>query len=163
MSVKKCSLFSKSFLVLALLAGGIGAAQAASAGAEPAVVSPPPVAPPTVPAVKPTVPTVPAMKSAVPATPAAPAVPAMKPAVPATPATPAVPAMKPAPVTSSAPVAAGVAGNPDGSCPASAPVKVSRSKIYHVPEGRSYAKTKAKSCFVSAQAAEQAGYRAPKK
>ena len=158
MSVKKCSLFSKSFLVLALLAGGIGAAQAASAGAEPAVVSPPPVAPPTVPAMKPTVPTVPAMKPAVPATPT---VPAMKPAVPAT---PAAPAMKPAPVTSSAPVvAAGVAGNPDGSCPASAPVKVSRSKIYHVPEGRSYAKTKAKSCFVSAQAAEQAGYRAPKK
>jgi methylphosphotriester-DNA--protein-cysteine methyltransferase len=71
--------------------------------------------------------------------------------------------MKPAASTTTTPVTAGIAGNPDGSCPASAPVKVSRSKIYHVPDGRSYAKTKAKSCFVSAQAAEQAGYRAPKK
>ena len=76
-------------------------------------------------------------------------------------AAPTVP--KPAPAaTPSAPMA-DIPGNPDGSCPASAPVKVSRSKIYHVPEERDYGKTKAKHCFASAQAAEQAGYRAPKK
>ena len=65
-------------------------------------------------------------------------------------------------VPPSAPMA-DIPGNPDGSCPASAPVKISRSKIYHVPEERDYGKTKAKHCFASAQAAEQAGYRAPKK
>lgn len=59
--------------------------------------------------------------------------------------------------------ATGVPGNPDGSCPASAPVKVSKSKIYHVPEELNYKNTKAKLCFEDAQAAQKAGYRAPKK
>ena len=53
--------------------------------------------------------------------------------------------------------------NPDGSCPPSAPVKVSKSGIYHIPGERDYAKTHAQSCFASAQDAEAAGYRAPKR
>lgn len=74
---------------------------------------------------------------------------------------PTVPKLTPT-TTTSAPVA-DIPGNPDGSCPATAPVKVSKSKIYHVPEETNYKNTKAKHCFASAQAAEQAGYRAPKK
>ncbi len=74
---------------------------------------------------------------------------------------PTVPKLAPT-TTTSAPVA-DIPGNPDGSCPAAAPVKVSKSKIYHVPEETNYKTTKAKHCFASAQAAEQAGYRAPKK
>jgi len=70
---------------------------------------------------------------------------------------------KPAPAPAPLAPAADIPGNPDGSCPTSAPVKVSKSKIYHVPEERNYKNTKAKHCFASAQAAEQAGYRAPKK
>lgn len=127
-------------LVMSL--GGVGAAQSAETG-----VSPPPLkAPPVLPGAKPAVP----MTS--------PALPGAKPAMPMT--APATSSAKPAPVTAGA---AGVSGNPDGSCPESAPIKGSRSKIYHAPEGRNYAKTKAKLCFASAEAAEQAGYRAPKK
>ncbi|MGB4876371.1 MAG: hypothetical protein WBQ93_13080 [Candidatus Competibacter sp.] len=127
-------------LVMSL--GGVGAAQSAETG-----VSPPPLkAPPVLPGAKPAVP----MTS--------PALPGTKPAMPMT--APATSSAKPAPVTAGA---AGVSGNPDGSCPESAPIKGSRSKIYHAPEGRNYAKTKAKLCFASAEAAEQAGYRAPKK
>ena len=82
--------------------------------------------------------------------------------------TPAPAAATPEPATTTAPAAtlkpaAGVPGNPDGSCPASAPVKLSKSRIYHVPEDPNYKNTKAKRCFENAQAAEQAGYRAPKK
>lgn len=59
--------------------------------------------------------------------------------------------------------ASGMPGNPDGSCPANAPIKVSRSGIYHLPNSDpNYANTKAKQCFATPQAAEQAGYRAPK-
>lgn len=127
-------------LVMSL--GGVGAAQSAETG-----VSPPPLkAPPVLPGAKPAVP----MTS--------PALPGTKPAMPMT--APATSSAKPAPVTAGA---AGVSGHPDGSCPESAPIKGSRSKIYHAPEGRNYAKTKAKLCFASAEAAEQAGYRAPKK
>ena len=72
------------------------------------------------------------------------------------------PAATPAPAVTPKP-AAGVPGNPDGSCPTSAPVKLSKSRIYHVPEDPNYKNTKAKLCFESAQAAEQAGYRAPRK
>jgi len=53
--------------------------------------------------------------------------------------------------------------NPDGSCPSAAPIKVSKSGIYHVPGERDYAKTHAQSCFASIQDAEAAGYRAPKR
>lgn len=51
---------------------------------------------------------------------------------------------------------------PNGSCPASAPVKVSRSGVYHLPTGDSnYGRTKAVNCFATAAAAQAAGYRAP--
>ena len=68
----------------------------------------------------------------------------------ATPATPAV-------------TAPGVTGNPEGSCPPEAPIKVSRSGIYHVPGSPQYGVTKARQCFSTTQAAEAAGYRAPKR
>ncbi|MFO1423649.1 MAG: hypothetical protein U1F70_08365 [Candidatus Competibacteraceae bacterium] len=71
------------------------------------------------------------------------------------------PAAVPVPAATSK-SAAGVPGNPDGSCPTSAPVKLSKSRIYHVPEDPNYKNTKAKRCFENAQAAQQAGYRAPK-
>lgn len=60
------------------------------------------------------------------------------------------------------PAQTGMPGNPDGSCPETAPFKVSKSGIYHTPEDTNYKNTKAKRCFASGQAAEQAGYRAPK-
>ncbi|WP_264776793.1 sunset domain-containing protein [Deinococcus aetherius] len=54
--------------------------------------------------------------------------------------------------------------NADGSCPATAPIKVSKSGIYHLPSGdSSYARTKAVNCFASAVAAQAAGYRAPRR
>jgi hypothetical protein len=53
-------------------------------------------------------------------------------------------------------------GKPAGSCPASAPVNVSRSGIYHLPGEAVYAKTRALHCFATREAAEDAGYRAPK-
>ncbi len=50
-------------------------------------------------------------------------------------------------------------------CPASHPVKGNHSSsgdfIYHEPDGRYYDVTKPEECFVSASAAETAGYRAP--
>ena len=50
--------------------------------------------------------------------------------------------------------------NADGSCPASAPIKVSKSGIYHLPTGDSnYNRTHAQQCFSSAAAAQAAGYR----
>jgi hypothetical protein len=64
---------------------------------------------------------------------------------------------------SASPPSAGMKRNPDGSCPPSAPVKVSRSGLYHVPGDPSYARTKAKVCFASVRRAKAAGYRAPKR
>lgn len=53
--------------------------------------------------------------------------------------------------------------NSDGSCPDIAPVKVSKSGIYHLPEGDpNYVQTHAVACFATAQDAQAAGYRAPK-
>ena len=50
--------------------------------------------------------------------------------------------------------------NADGSCPASAPIKVSKAGIYHLPSGDSnYNRTHAQQCFASAAAAQSAGYR----
>ena len=80
-------------------------------------------------------------------------------AQPSTPTSAATPV-----VVTPEPAAAGVPGNPDGSCPANTPIKVSRSGIYHQPTGDSnYGVTKARLCFATPQAAEQAGYRAPKR
>jgi hypothetical protein len=59
--------------------------------------------------------------------------------------------------------APGVADNTEGSCPPTAPIKVSRSGIYHVPGSPQYDITKARQCFPTTQAAEAAGYRAPKR
>jgi len=51
--------------------------------------------------------------------------------------------------------------NADGSCPASAPIKVSQTGIYHLPQGDGrYQRTHARSCFTTAAAAQAAGYRA---
>jgi hypothetical protein len=53
-------------------------------------------------------------------------------------------------------------GKAEGSCPSSAPVKVSRAGIYHLPGDPSYKQTKARHCFATGEAAEAAGYRASK-
>ena len=51
----------------------------------------------------------------------------------------------------------------DGSCPLSHPVKANdNSGIFHVPEGRFYARTKAERCYVDASAAAADGYRQAK-
>ena len=47
-------------------------------------------------------------------------------------------------------------------CPADSPVKVSKSGIYHLVGDPSYNRTKAIQCFKDAQAASEAGYRAPR-
>ncbi|MFZ1326681.1 MAG: hypothetical protein WAT67_11810 [Candidatus Contendobacter sp.] len=143
MSIKQ---FSRKGLLTTALVMSLGSFSVAQAAGE---ATPPPVM---------TTPALPTAKPAMPMT--APALPTAQPAVPMT--TPALPTAKPAATPTSA-LGAGAAANPDGSCPETAPVKISKSKIYHVPEGRNYAKTKAQQCFASAEAAEQAGYRAPKK
>ena len=50
----------------------------------------------------------------------------------------------------------------DGSCPANAPVKVSRAGIYHVPADPNYARTHAKHCFATVKNAAAAGFRTPR-
>ena len=149
MLLKPRTLAGQSFLVAALVTalGGFGIAQAADVGAAAAgagvQVPKTPVAPLSVPT--PTKPmTMPSTSTPTQMVPKA-----------ATPTTTTA--------TTATTATTNMAGNPDGSCPESAPVKVSRSKIYHVPEGRNYSKTKAKYCFANAAAAEQAGFRAPKK
>lgn len=147
MSIRRVVLLQKGLLVtaLALALSSVAVAQTPAApGGATGMTPTPPTAPPPVlpPAVKPGTETG-----------------GVSPMHPVTPPVVTPPAVG-RPVTAPA---AGVVGNPDGSCPESAPVKVSRSKIYHVPGSQNYQKTKAKHCFESAQAAEQAGYRAPKK
>ena len=80
---------------------------------------------------------------------------------PATAASPTSPAST-LPATVNPVPPAGIPGHSDGSCPETAPFKVSKSGIYHVPADPNYKNTKAKQCFANAQAAEQAGYRAPR-
>ena len=51
----------------------------------------------------------------------------------------------------------------DGSCPDGYPVKANdNSKIFHVPTGRFYERTKAERCYAAAEAAERDGYRRAK-
>jgi hypothetical protein len=51
----------------------------------------------------------------------------------------------------------------DGSCPTSHPIKANdNSGIFHVPEGRFYARTKAERCYTTAEAALADGYRQAK-
>jgi len=72
-------------------------------------------------------------------------------------ATAAVPVLPTTTSPSSAPP------NADGSCPATALIKVSKAGIYHLPQGDgSYARTHAQSCFATPGAARAAGYRAPR-
>lgn len=49
--------------------------------------------------------------------------------------------------------------NPDGSCPAEAPIKGSKARVYHPPSDPYYAATHAVACFPSEEAARSAGYR----
>lgn len=56
----------------------------------------------------------------------------------------------------------GVPPNSDGSCPETAPVKVSRSGIYHVPGSAFYSRTRAVVCFDTPEHAAGAGYRPPR-
>ena len=54
--------------------------------------------------------------------------------------------------------------NDDGSCPASFPVKAKlSSKIFHVPGGGSYDRTKADRCYLNEAAAEADGLRQAKR
>lgn len=67
--------------------------------------------------------------------------------------------VKPAPFT-------GKTQKPDaaGNCPKAAPIKGNASsKIYHVPSGALYAKTKAELCFATEKDARAAGYRRSKR
>jgi hypothetical protein len=51
----------------------------------------------------------------------------------------------------------------DGACPVTHPVKVGAgSKVFHVPGGRFYERTRPQRCYVDAAAAEADGYRAAK-
>jgi hypothetical protein len=64
-------------------------------------------------------------------------------------------------------VAAGtgwIAPDTAGDCPGSHPVKATRSsRIYHVPGGQFYGRTKAERCYCDAATAEADGYRAAKR
>jgi hypothetical protein len=99
----------------------------------------------------------------------APAAVATPPAAPTT-----ATATAPAPTTAAgtpAPAAAATDGEhpqwvapaADGSCPDGYPIKAKDSSgIFHVPEGRSYARTKAERCYATAEAAIADGYRQAK-
>ena len=50
----------------------------------------------------------------------------------------------------------------DGDAPASHPIKVASSGIYHVPGGRFYARTVPTRCYATAEDAEADGYRRAK-
>jgi hypothetical protein len=51
----------------------------------------------------------------------------------------------------------------DGTCPEGYPVKANdASRIYHVPGGRSYDRTKPQRCYATSADAERDGYRAAK-
>ncbi|MEM9517595.1 MAG: hypothetical protein AAGA42_22300 [Actinomycetota bacterium] len=56
-----------------------------------------------------------------------------------------------------------VAADAEGACPLTHPIKAKESSgIYHVEDGRMYARTKADRCYATADAAEQDGYRRSK-
>ncbi|GAA4020187.1 hypothetical protein GCM10022631_37270 [Deinococcus rubellus] len=80
---------------------------------------------------------------------------------------PALPTPSPVPVGKTAQGTGTISGaatpNADGSCPSSAPIKVSKSGIYHLPTGDgNYNRTHAQQCFSDAAAAQAAGYRGVK-
>jgi hypothetical protein len=49
-----------------------------------------------------------------------------------------------------------------GNCPSTSPIKVSKNAIYHLLGDPNYDRTKAKHCFTTPEAAQAAGFRAPK-
>lgn len=57
-----------------------------------------------------------------------------------------------------------IANKPDeaGNCPLSSPIKVSKNGIYHSLGDPNYKRTKAKNYFPTPEAAQAAGFRAPK-
>ena len=57
----------------------------------------------------------------------------------------------------------GVVPGPGGVCPDGYPIKVSRSRVYHVPGGRYYETTAAIRCFATATDAKAAGFFASKR
>jgi len=70
---------------------------------------------------------------------------------------------EPAPGEPTAGGPAWVGAHDDGSCPLSHPIKANDgSHIYHLPDGRFYARTKAQRCYANAADAEADGYRAAK-
>ena len=61
------------------------------------------------------------------------------------------------------PAASWVAADDEGACPLTHPVKAKESSgIYHVEDGRMYARTKADRCYATTDAAEHDGYRRSK-
>lgn len=71
---------------------------------------------------------------------------------------------EPPPADSAAPTStnqsSAVQPDADGRCPAEAPIKVSQSGVYHLPQGDgNYERTRAVACFASADAAVATGYR----
>ncbi len=62
------------------------------------------------------------------------------------------------------PEQAWVEPDPEGSCPISHPIKANaQSKIFHVPGGQSYDRTKAERCYSEAADAEADGFRQAKR
>lgn len=63
-----------------------------------------------------------------------------------------------------APQLLGTSTQPDGkgNCPPSAPIKVSKKGIYHMPDDSNYGRTNAKNCFSTPEAAQAAGFRPSK-
>src|SRR5262245_2993616 len=51
----------------------------------------------------------------------------------------------------------------EGSCPASAPIKATKTGLYHLPGDPYYARSHAVQCFATPQAAQAAGFRAPRR
>src|SRR5439155_19759065 len=60
----------------------------------------------------------------------------------------------------------GVAADSDGACPPNFPIKGNirsdGTKIYHLPNDPTYARTHAEQCFATADDAQAAGFRAPR-
>ena len=76
---------------------------------------------------------------------------------------PPKPTPTPAPEPEPTPAPAGWAEPlADGSCPDGFPIKANHSGIFHVPDGRSYDRTKPQRCYSDADAAIADGYRAAK-
>jgi hypothetical protein len=96
--------------------------------------------------------------------PPAPVWPPIETAKPAAVETPVpTPSVSPEPVTAPSPDGERWIAAVDGTCPTTHPVKAGRgSRIYHLPGGRHYDRTRAERCYADAAEAEADGYRAAK-